>query len=551
MTKQTEHDGHALLLRAGFLRQAYAGVFHLLPLGLRVQDKIERLIDKHMRTLGASKLSLSSISSEALWRKSGRLTGDTSELLRLNARSGPGFLLSPTHEEEITSLFAGSVSSYKDLPVRLYQVTRKYRDERRPRQGLLRTREFLMKDLYTFDVNDECALETYHLVKAAYDSFFHELQIPYLVAAADSGSIGGDYSHEYHFVTSIGEDNIVSCNQCGYVANEELAEKAARHEASQAVEVQTWTGITQDRKTLVKVFYPHFRSAISDLTGPNLHVLKRAVPTLDTGVEDPVKLWNSMKALNTAQHQTGTVSTASDGMSVLHILDQTIVDSDSKESAVGEEDPSFPVNVITHDPKSHKPLDLVRVQPGDLCAQCSTGSLKVDKAVELGHTFHLGTRYSAPLEATVVLANNKRVPMSMGCHGIGISRIIGAVASIMADEKGLNWPRAIAPFEVIIVSGKGVEEDAMAIYDILSHADGNSTGMDVVFDDRPHEMGWKLNDADLVGYPIIVVLGKAWKQKRACEVQCRQLNSLRTNVAEADLRKFLSDTLDKLSGTSQ
>ena len=227
MRKQAEsrdlENGHDLLVRAGFLRQAHSGIFHLLPLGLKVQNKIERLIDKHMLRLGASKVSLSCLSSEELWKRSGRLDkGRTSELLRLEDRKGAKYLLSPTHEEEITTIIANAVHSHKELPLRLYQISRKYRDEPRPRQGLLRGREFLMKDLYTFDVTEDAARKTYEAVRGAYVAFLEELQLPYLVAQADSGNMGGNLSHEYHFASSHGEDTIVACDKCDYSINEEL-----------------------------------------------------------------------------------------------------------------------------------------------------------------------------------------------------------------------------------------------------------------------------------------------------------------------------------------
>lgn len=216
-------NGHDLLIRAGFLRQAYSGIFHLLPLGLRVQNKIERLIDKHMLRLGASKVSLSTISSEELWQRSRRLDkGRTSELLRFADRKGAKYLLSPTHEEEITTIIANAVHSYKELPLRLYQVSRKYRDEPRPRQGLLRGREFLMKDLYTFDVTEDAARQTYEEVREAYVAFLEELKLPFLVARADSGNMGGTLSHEYHFASPQGEDTIINCDKCELSMNEEL-----------------------------------------------------------------------------------------------------------------------------------------------------------------------------------------------------------------------------------------------------------------------------------------------------------------------------------------
>lgn len=269
-----------------------------------------------------------------------------------------------------------------------------------------------MKDLYTFDSTSEAALKTYGEVRAAYADFFDELKMPYLVANADSGDMGGNLSHEYHFATPAGEDNVISCESCDHVTNEEL-------------------------------------------------------------IEGPI--------------------------------------SDSTK-----------------------------------CPRCNAGPLKVQRAVELGHTFHLGTRYSEPLGAVINNHLGERAALEMGCHGIGVSRLIGAVTSILADEKGLNWPRVMAPFEAVIVPAKGLGPDAEHVYDMLSTSSGTGAPVDAVIDDRRHEMGWKFQDADLIGYPVIIVLGRGWKTGRKCEVQCRRLNSLKEEVPEADLVTFVNSLLGRL-----
>ncbi|MCJ1227792.1 hypothetical protein MMC12_004451 [Toensbergia leucococca] len=316
-------------------------------------------------------------------------------------------------------------------------IARKYRDEPRPRQGLLRTREFLMKDLYTFDATPEKALQTYETVRRAYSAFFDEFKIPYLTAEADSGEIGGSLSHEYHFPTPKGEDNIITCNSCSYAINEEL-----------------------------------------------------------------------------------------------------VKNTDSK------------------------------------CPKCDGGSLVIQTAAELGHTFYLGTKYSEPLEASVApdfssgptpspnshahsenssdeaskTQQSNRSIMQMGCYGIGVSRIIAAVADSLADAKGLNWPRIMAPFETVIVPGKGFESDAAALWDLLACANqpsGNVGSIDAILDDRDKDMVWKLKDADLIGYPIIVVLGRSWRQGRRCEVQCRRLGAV-SEVPVEGLRDTVMSLLDRL-----
>jgi prolyl-tRNA synthetase len=538
----SEDESYGMLIRAGFLRQvspitslftsyadhvqAHSGVFHLLPLGLRVQNKLENLIDKHMSSLGASKVSLSSISTEALWRQSGRYSAN-SELLRLNDRRESGFLLSPTHEEEITSLVAGMVHSYKDLPLRLYQIGRKYRDERRPRGGLLRAKEFLMKDLYTFDYSPEHGLQTYEAVRTAYKNLFDELKIPYLVADADSGNMGGKLSHEYHFVSPKGEDDVWSCNSCDYVANEELVEKKPdarkvdpNEDPNEDPPPMVLTGISTDRTTAVKIhilrpsFIPSHQTLRWDQTRRvvNLHAAKRFVDSmyaldLDTGIE-------------------------TDGLN--NLLPKTT-------KTVNVYDISMAPDV-----QDVQTANLQAVHNGAGCPRCADGKLSVQKAIEVGHTFHLGTRYSEPLNALVRVSGQKHsVPMEMGCHGIGVSRLIGAIASLLANDKGLNWPRVVSPFEVVILPGPKVSAgDCEEIYDQFKSHRGLE--VDAVLDDRKDkELGWKLKDADLIGYPIIIVLGRSWRERREVEVQCKRLG-VKMEVGLEQLRQNVVELLAKL-----
>lgn len=494
--------------------QAHSGVFHLLPLGLRVQNKLETLIDKHMQSIGASKASLSSITTETLWRQSGRYDAN-SELLRINDRRESGFLLSPTHEEEITSLVAGIVHSYKDLPLRLYQIGRKYRDERRPRQGLLRAKEFMMKDLYTFDHSHETALETYAAVRQAYTNLFDELKLPYLVADADSGNMGGKLSHEYHFVSPKGEDNVWSCNTCEYVANEELVEKRAETPSSTSeISPLSFTGISTDRKTLIQIMVPR-PSELPEKDSPswdrvgdfvNLHAVKKALPdsvSLDTGIEAA-----SLSALS---------SSLPASTETIQVIDR----------AINLQEPSA--------------IDITATRPGAQCARCSSGTLSVQKAIEVAHTFHLGTRYSTPLHALVATpTSTTKQPLQMGCHGIGVSRLIGAIASLLYTPSGLNWPRVIAPYEVAIVPAPQTSEtDAQEVYDMLS-------AHDVVLDDRSGKnLGWKMKDADLIGYPIVVVLGRSWTERREVELQCRRFG-VKKDVKVEDVKSEVAALLERL-----
>ncbi|KAL5114658.1 hypothetical protein ACEQ8H_007452 [Pleosporales sp. CAS-2024a] len=465
-----------------------------------------------MQSIGASKASLSSMTTEALWRQSGRYSAN-SELLRIKDRRDSGFLLSPTHEEEMTALVASMVHSYKDLPLRLYQVGRKYRDERRPRGGLLRAKEFMMKDLYTFDSNSAAAMETYEAVRSAYSAIFHALKLPYLVAEADSGTMGGKLSHEYHFVSPKGEDKVWSCDSCDYMANEELVTKKPLDDDNDEAYPVVFRGISTDRTTEINIYVPgqpHFNplnevgwDSITQFV--NLHAVKRALPAhiaLDTGIE--------------ASTLSRLLESATKSIT---IVDQELDLVDEEEEEEKEKE------VI-------QAADLTPTLPGSSCPKCNHGKLDVSRAIEVAHTFHLGARYSEPLGAVISMPDGQtRQAMHMGCHGIGVSRLIGAIASLLSDTRGLNWPRVIAPYEAaIVVSPHVTDTDAEHVYDALLG------GVDAVLDDRHGKsLGWKLRDADLIGYPVIVVVGRPWREHRELEIQCRRLD-VQKNVKLEDLR---------------
>ncbi|RKF63549.1 Proline--tRNA ligase [Erysiphe neolycopersici] len=576
-----EGYGHAKLVRAGFLRQAHSGIFHMLPLGRRVEQKLEALIDKYMSHLGASRLSLSSISSEELWQKSGRLKKAKSEVFRFEDRKSAKYLLSPTHEEEITSLVSSIVKSYKELPLRVYQITRKYRDEPRPRHGLFRTREFIMKDLYTFDSGPSSALLTYQMVRTIYANLFNELKLPYIEAEADSGDMGGNLSHEFHFPTKKGEDYLLTCSHCNYTVNEELAEtvvserpKIDSNHLSNDVRTVVWRGISKDRSTLINVWYnaANCTDINQDSAKVNFHAIKSAYPDFDPSVDDALPYYTEDSLVNKEFKE----KISRPIRQIVNIVDFRVpistlelINSKSSHMAILPQSLTGYSNDIKtenifHHPSSGKPMNLLRRQDGDPCPRCPHGSLKVFKAIELGHTFHLGTRYSLPLRASLPIsleviereklvpevdsesqANNiQRVPMQMGCHGIGLSRMIGAVADTLADEKGLNWPRVMAPYEVVIIPSKGHESGAETVYDQLN-PEFTTPAIDIAIDDRNLSFPWKMRDADLIGYPIIVIVGRKWELERTCEVQCRRLK-IKSQVSIENLRGTVNSLLQQL-----
>jgi prolyl-tRNA synthetase len=442
-----------------------------------------------------------------------------------------------------------------------------------------------MKDLYTFDLSPSMALATYDQVREAYTRLFDELKLPYLVAEADSGDMGGSLSHEFHFPTSKGEDHVISCSNCDYVANEELAESPVPAAGSDIVgsgsgsateglshpdlKILVWRGISRDRRTLVNVWYQS--PVISDLatsTIPevNVYAVRAVFPDLDASVENPLLLWETFNG-GARGNKTAKITPPT----LLNLLDCRL--PEDAQSSIGktnsrlqfwpesvEFSPSETnMEIINKDPSTHQPLNLLRISDGDPCPRCTDGKLKIQRAIELGHTFHLGTRYSEPLSATVNLPDNDlnalgiepaastQVPMQMGCHGIGVSRMIGAVADTLADDKGLNWPRVMAPFEVVIIPGKGLDDAALEVYDTLCRVPtetGNSQ-LDLILDDRAASFPWKMQDADLVGYPVIVIVGRRWKAESICEVQCRRLQ-LRQDIAVEELADFVGSVLARL-----
>ena len=469
-----------------------------------------------------------------------------------------------------------------------------------------------MKDLYTFDVTSERALRTYQTVRQAYNAFFSEFRIPYLTAEASSGEIGGNLSHEYHFPSKKGEDNLVCCSSCDYVANEELAEsKIARAhrrpksdyehvshplemdsssrkqstsesgplgpgedsianiESPAGADENRWFGISQDRNTLIYACLPpevEIRAVAGKeyrKTNINPFAIKRIFPELDLGVEDPLRVFKSKMALGTAEENTGTEARILRVVDMRYMSQQPppIFPNPSSISIGGWEVP-----IQDRSSEADRMVDLVRIESGDFCPNCDEGTLRVENAVELGHTFHLGTRYSTPLEATIDADPSQkesqreassnpgqsgtlpdRIPLQMGCHGIGVSRLIAAVADSLADSNGLNWPRVMAPFEAIIIPTKGLDSEAVDVYDLLTTSKGHASRgpIDAILDDRARDFGWKIKDADMIGYPIIIVLGRGWKRNGECEVQCRRLG-VREFVSADGVKAFVEGLLQQL-----
>lgn len=500
-----------------------------------------------MRSIGASKLSLSSITTEQLWEKSGRLAGAGAELMRFKDRKGTRFLLAPTHEEEVTALVGSLVTSHKELPLRVYQVGRKYRDERRPRAGLLRGKEFTMKDLYTFDSTEAAALETYAAVQAAYKALFDELRLPYLVADADSGSMGGSLSHEYLYPSPTGEDTILSCITCRYTANSE----AATPRPSEPLQLQPDRSeigvhhtISTDRKILINTYY--MRNSSDRLGGitpneVNLHRIKELVPEMDPSISHPLDLFFENFTPYPSEKGHSQVINLFDSALPYPLAESSFSNHTDHPSAKAfMADKRIPTTSITRHPENDKPLSLLKSRVGDECPRCESGHLRSTNAIELGHTFHLGTRYTKPLGAYVFGANQKKIPMEQGCHGLGVSRMIAAIAEGVRDRHGLSWPTVVAPFEVCVITHPEAKAEGEHIYDILK-----TGGIDVIYDDREKSLVWKMKDADLVGYPVTIVLGRAWKTEGKVEIQSRRNGNGDVMAEPQDINRLVKSLLEQ------
>lgn len=438
-----------------------------------------------------------------------------------------------------------------------------------------------MKDLYTFDCSPSSALSTYQMVRTIYANLFNELKLPYIEAEADSGDMGGNLSHEFHFPTTKGEDYLLTCSHCNYTVNEELAEavvserpKLNSNYLSDDFRTQVWRGISKDRSALINVWYEaaSCTGTNQDSTKINFHAIKSAYPDFDPSVDDALPYYSEDSLIKKEckdkfQRPIKRIINLVDFRVPISTLE--LINSRSSQLAI------FPLSLVDlnddikienifHHPSSGKPINLLRRQNGDPCPRCPHGSIKVHKAIELGHTFHLGTRYSIPLKASLPIplevierekmvpeldheyqvSNTRKVPMQMGCHGIGLSRMIGAVADTLADEKGLNWPRVMAPYEVVIISSKGLESGAEAVYDQLNPEFLTPT-IDIAIDDRNLSFPWKMRDADLIGYPIIIIVGRKWESERICEIQCRRLN-IHSQVSFENLKETVNSLLQQL-----
>lgn len=539
-----ELASHRLLLRAGMIRKEAAGLYAYLPLAWRSIRKIEAIVREEQEAIGAQEMMAPILTDAELWHQSGRWGAYGPELMRLSDRHEREFALGPTHEETFTDLVRGELRSYKQLPVTLYQIQDKFRDELRPRFGLMRGREFIMKDGYSFSATQESLHECYEEQKGAYARFCARCGLRALPVAADSGQIGGDSSIEYMALADAGEAELVYCDNCGFAADTEAA-------TAQCEVIDDVAG------ELKRVATPHITS-IADLAaffGIPAAQTRKAIALIDGEGAAWVVLVPGDHELNDvkAGHDFGTFHLMSDEeleLAGLHkgfmgpvnlpedvhvAADIALKDSLSWLVGANEEGYHLRSTRPGRDFEIERWVDVITAKAGDVCPQCGQ-ELKSARGIECGQVFQLGTKYSEAMGATFMDADGKEKPLIMGCYGIGISRTLAAVVEQHHDEAGIIWPVSVAPFEVEVISldAKGeVLEAAERVAVDLAEA-----GLDVVLDDRKERPGVKFAEADLMGFPWQVVIGKRGLKTGVAELKLRATGE-RQDIALAELTDLL------------
>ncbi len=523
-TKEAPKDAslpsHKFLIRGGFVEQIGSGLYNYLPLGKIMHEKISRIAREEMDEAGALEVSFSVVTSGELWKQSGRYNVFGKELLRFKDRKENDFVISPTNEEAAVALVRGKVTSYKQLPLNLYQINTKFRDEARPRFGLLRGREFTMKDAYSFHSSKEDLKREFDLMEATYSKIFTRLGLNFRAVEADSGAIGGSGSKEFMVLASNGEDDILCCEACKYAANIEAARRKARTTDTEAPEADAAKFKTPDTKTIkgvaeffkVSEFY-----CIKAVIKKAIYEDKEEVVVFFVRGDDELqetKAQNSCKALELVDASEEEIIKA--GLvagfcgpvglkDVKFYIDNELKGANNMICGANEKDYHF-VGVSVSGFNEERFKDLVKVKEGDKCPECG-GNLKLSKGIEVGHIFQLGDKYSAAMNATYLDENGKAKPFLMGCYGIGISRLIAVMIEANHDEKGCIWKKECAPFDVeIIISNLKDEEGAKFAFELYESL--KKAGVSVIIDDRNERFGVKMNDFELIGFPFALLVGK-------------------------------------------
>ncbi|MFJ8266409.1 proline--tRNA ligase [Peribacillus asahii] len=514
-----EIKSHQLLLRAGYMRQNSSGVYSFMPLGKKVLQKVEAIVREEMDNAGAVELLMPALQQAEFWQESGRWYTYGPELMRLKDRNNREFALGATHEEVITSLIRDEVKSYKRLPLTLYQIQTKFRDEKRPRFGLLRGREFIMKDAYSFHASQESLDEVYSRLYQAYSNVFARCGLNFRAVIADSGAMGGKDTHEFMVLSDIGEDTIAYSDSSDYAANVEMAPVITRYEKSEEAEAALEKVHTPEQKSIEEVSAFLDTDAAKCIKTLLFQVDDKQVVVLVRGDHEvnDIKLKNYYNAsvvelaepettkeiLGCAIGSLGPIG-VSDGVEV--IADAAVETIVNGVTGANEEDYHY-INVNPgRDFTVTAYVDLRFIQEGDLSPD-GNGTIQFAKGIEVGHVFKLGTRYSEAMNAVYLDENGRTQPMIMGCYGIGVSRTVAAIAEQFNDENGLVWPGNIAPYQVHLIP-VNIKDETQATVGEELYSELKAAGFDVLMDDRQERAGVKFADSDLIGLPIRVTVGK-------------------------------------------
>lgn len=546
-----EIKSHQLLLRAGFVRQNASGIYSYLPMAQRVLKKIETIVREEMDNAGAVELLMPALQQAELWQESGRWYTYGPELMRLHDRHDREFALGATHEEVITSLVRDEVKSYKRLPLTLYQIQTKFRDEKRPRFGLLRGREFIMKDAYSFHSSQESLDEVYDRLFTAYSNIFSRCGLDFRAVIADSGAMGGKDTHEFMVLSDVGEDTIAYSDTSNYAANIEMAPVVNTYEKSDEPQNEMEKVLTENKKSIEEVVgflnvdaSKCIKSLLFKVDDQYVLVLVRG----DHEVND-IKLKNlysaSIVELATPEETKEILGCSIGSLGPVGVNKVEIVADPAVQAIVNgvcganEEHHHF-INVnADRDFSVTKYSDIRFIQEGDLSPD-GQGKIVFAKGIEVGHVFKLGTRYSEAMNATYLDENGKSQPMIMGCYGIGVSRTLAAVAEQFNDENGLVWPAQIAPFEVHLIP-INLKDEAQAKLASELYEQLKAQGLEVLMDDRAERPGVKFADSDLIGLPVRVTVGKK-AADGIVELKVRKTGEM-LEVHKDDLLQTIADLL--------
>jgi len=526
---------HKLLLRAGLIRKLAGGVYTFLPLGLRALRKVEQIIREEMDRAGAIEVLMPALQPPEIWQQSGRYETASNVLFKLKDSGNREWVLSPTAEEVITTLAANEINSYRQLPKNFYQVSVKFRDEIRPRFGLMRAKEFIMKDAYSFDTTDEGAMASYKKMYDAYTRIFARCGLKTFPVEADTGVIGGSHSHEFMVPAETGENEVAFCEACGYAANIEKATsgipKTAAREIGPAIEKFATPGVVTiealskapysvpaNRQIKTLIYIADSKPVIVLIRGDDqLNETKFAAKTGAVAVR-PATVEEIFPLLGAKPGSLGAVVNVPADVKVF--ADERLQGANDMTTGANEDGFHFKNVSIERDIKVTAWFDLRTVTAGEPCVKCGK-PLKIRRAIEVGHVFKLGTKYSEKLDATFLDVDGSRKPAVMGCYGIGVTRTLQAIIEQGNDKDGVIWPLSVAPYQVCITPlAVAPESEAMKLAEKF-YTELTARGVDVILDDRDERPGVKFKDADLVGFPIRIALGEKSLAKGEVEIKPR------------------------------